>query len=186
MVMCDYCIHLAACPTLSRLNMKWSLKAVQNGDLYCQFFRPTFMPTISMAWTTPAWVAESKCVTRRHWQPVTIRRFSAGTKYLALKSNYGGDALGVGQITENPYKQETSKMSDEDYVMEGFAYMDNEYLRIAIETPLEKAMRSWQYRNELMTVVPFKILEVFPGMRKKYTTDDEIKRCVKALVKAIG
>ncbi|MDD5010254.1 MAG: hypothetical protein PHC68_17875 [Syntrophorhabdaceae bacterium] len=181
MSMCKWCRKSGGC-----IQPEGHLKAVETGELYCDYFKPILMPRISMAWTTPAWVAEQKCVTRRHWKPLTISRFHKGTKYLTVKSNYGGDALGIGEIIVQPFKEQTSRMNNIDYEHEGFAFMDKEYYRIKKDMPLNLAMANWKRRNEIMTVVPFNILEVFPGMKEKYTTDDEIARCVKALVRAIG
>ena len=181
MAMCDYCIHQGKCP-----QPQWATIATQANDLYCDGFRMVQMPTISMAYTSPAWVSQSKTVTRRSWQPVTVKRFHKGTKYIAKRSNYGGEALGVGEITDEPFKQMTSLMDSDDYVKEGFQYMDGQFWKVNKYFPLVNAFNSWKRRGDWMTVVPFKVIEVFPGQMAKYTTDEEIKRCVKALVKAIG
>jgi hypothetical protein len=142
-----------------------------------------------MAWTTPAFVAEMKTVTRRNWKPSTVKRFQKGVQFKAVTSNYGGEVIGIGEIAENPYKQSTRDMDDmDDYIAEGFSYMDSEFAELDDSDllPLYCAMKDWQQKDQMVTVVPFKIVEVFPGMLEKYTTDDEIRRCVKALVKAIG
>lgn len=186
---------------------KVQYKAVNDGVMYCLAFNPANLPTISMAYTTPAWVAEQKEVTRRSWQPSTIRRFQKGTRYLAVSNNYGGTALGIGEITENPFKQRTGNDITLDgmikfYKAEGFHYLDGQWARInnwklpktlSIESmkdfkslPLIEATHRWMNSNVLMTVVPFKVNEVFPCMKDKFTTDDQIKKSVKALVRAIA
>jgi len=121
--------------------------------------------------------------------PSTVKRFLKGVQFKAVTSNYGGEVIGIGEIAENPYKQSTRDMDDvDDYIAEGFSYMDSEFAELDDSDllPLYCAMKDWQEKDQMVTVVPFKIVEVFPGMREKYTTDDEIRRCVKALVKAIG
>lgn len=164
-------------------------KAVNDGVMYCLVFNPVSIPTLSMAYTTPSFVAMEKTVTRRNWQPVTIKRFQVDTRFMAVTSNYGGEALGIGRITENPFKQPTGKMDlSMEYTREGFSYMDDEIIRITGEAdrPLLDATLGWKKRNEILSVVPFEVIEVFPGMEDKYTTDEQIKRCIKALEKAIA
>ena len=74
-----------------------------------------------------------------------------------------------------------------DYYNEGFKYLDERYDSITDEeNTLLYALRRWVDADQIMTVIPFENVEVFPGMVDKYSTDEEIIRCVKALVKAIG
>lgn len=101
---------------------------------------------------------------------------------------YGGQALGIGKMTADPFKQSTRVMPEADYDNEGFAFLDQIYNSIETETdvsPLYSAFIKWQEANQIMTVVPFEIKEVFPKMKEKYSTDEEIIRCVKALVKVL-
>ena len=186
MAMCEYCKRVCDLP-------EWARKATAKEELYCESFSPAFIPTISMAYTSPSWVSCNKTVTRRNWKPITIKKFHKGTKFIAKRSNYGGQALGVGEITREVYRENTEVMGHNDYIAEGFRYMDNELgvipnANTIYETgfPLLDAFTRWKQRAEIMIVVPFKIIEVFPGMEDKYTTPEEIKRCVKALQKAIG
>jgi hypothetical protein len=119
---------------------------------------------------------------------VTFAQYNQGTKALVWnkQARFGGEPIGVLELTENPYKQMTSLMGVDDYLNEGFQYLDKEYYRITKDMPLAESFANWKRRAEWMTVVPFKVLEVFPTCKERYTTDDEIKRCVKALVRAIG
>lgn len=183
MTMCDHCIHHLKCR-----QPQWITIAVQAGDMYCKAFKPVPRPRISMSWTSPAWVSMNKTVTRRNWMPSTVKKFPKGKKFMAVSSNYGGDALGVGEITENPFKQSTKELDWPDYINEGFHYLDREFIRINHKdySPLEDVMDTWRRKDELLTVVPFRVIEIFPGMMDKYTSDSEIKRCVKALVRVIG
>lgn len=186
MSMCDYCINNGACN-----QPYWKQSGVKKYELYCDSFKVFRMPRISMNRTTSAFVTENKEVTRRHWQPVTIKRFKKDTKFLAVQRCYGGEALGVGRLTEDTLKQPTGKMESKEYFDEGFKHLDDEYSRITENNlisghPLIIAFERWIDKNQILTVIPFKVIEVFPGIKEKYSTDEEIIRCVKALVRAIG
>lgn len=181
--MCDYCIHLDC------KQPQWHIKAVVNGDMYCQAFKSWLKRNISMAYVTPSFVTMNKSVTRRNWANVTFAQYHKETKALVWnkQARFGGEPIGVMELTEYPYKENTFIMNDINYIWEGFRYLDARHsVIVPLSRPLLCILDSWRRRAEIMTVVPFKILEVFPGMAPKYSTDDEIKRCVKALVRAIG
>ena len=182
MTMCDYCRNYEC------NQPEWTIKAVVNGDMYCQAFKSWIKRDISMACVTPSFVTGNKSVTRRNWTDRHSRLFTDGTQALVWnkQARFGGEPIGVLELTENPFKQSTGEMTVQDYDMEGFLELDTKYYEIERTMPVKDAMLSWKRRNELLTVVPFKILEVFPGMEAKYTTDNEIIRCGKALRKAIG
>ena len=182
MSMCKYCRKSGGC-----ILPEWYLRAVTKGDMYCDHFKSA-LPRISMNMTTPSFVTMNKVRTRRKWQPATVKRFVKGTKFLGVQRCYGGEALGVGEITDEPFKQNTKEMSEDEYQNEGFDYLDTMFgeLSDGYMIPLFSALQDWRNKAEIMTVVPFRVIEVFPGQMAKYTTDEEIKRCVKALVKAIG
>lgn len=181
MSMCDYCIHHDC------QQPQWHINAVINGDMYCDHFKSWLKRRISMNSVTSAFVTENKNDTRRNWMPSTVKKFPKGTKFLAVSSNYGGEVLGIGEVTENPFKQNTGEMCHDDYVGEGFDYLDREYQECTHNgKPLVEAIIKWIDKEEILTVVQFKILEIFPGMKIKYNKDEEIVRCVKALVKVIG
>ena len=184
MTMCDYCRHDNEC-----MQPQWHISAVNNGDRYCEAFKSWLKRNISMAYVTPSFVTNNKSVTRRDWADVTIRQFKNETKALVWnkQSRFGGEPIGVLELTKNPFKQNTSLMLPLDYVAEGFKYLDEEYSKHHhLDRPLMIVIDKWRESCGVFSVVPFKIVEVFPGMEKKYTTDEEIIRCVKALEKAIG
>ena len=183
MSMCDYCIHHDC------KQPQWHINAVINGDMYCQAFKSWLKRNISMSHVTASFCAERKSITRRNWANVTIRQFHQGTKALVWnkQSRFGGEPIGVLELTENPFKQNTNDMPLSHYVEEGFEYLDDKHTKITYCIPvLAEVFMRWKKKDDIMTVVPFMALEVFPGMKDKYTTDEEIIRCVKALVKAIG
>jgi len=175
---------------------QWHINAVINGDMYCEAFKSWLKRNISMAYVTPSFVTNNKSVTRRNWANVTIKQFKKEIKALVWnkQARFGGEPIGVLELTENPFKQGTNNMTETDYVGEGFQYLDIEYCEIITGKPhltekiypLIETFNTWARRGNMMTVVPFKIIEVFPGIEDKYTTDKEIIRCVKALKKAIG
>ena len=183
MSMCDYCRHHDC------NQPQWHIKAVLNNDMYCQAFKAWLKRNISMANVTSSFCAQEKDITRRNWADVTINLHKKGTKSLVWnkQARFGGEPIGVLELTENPYKQPTGDMTFAQYEFEGFNYLDTRYHEITKKGfPLDEIFQNWRRQDITLTVVPFKILEVFPGMKSKYTTDKEIIRCVKALVKAIA
>ena len=72
-------------------------------------------------------------------------------------------------------------MVDEDYKKEGFFFLEAE----TGNEELWDAFVRWESSGQILTVVPFEVREVFPGMKKKYSTNDEIIKCVKALVREL-
>lgn len=174
-------------------------KAVNDGVMYCEVFNPVALPVISMGRTSPPWVNEEKSVTRRNWTKSTSRLFRKDAYYLALSKQrqFGGQAIGIGRMTADPFKENTgvhfknAETLERFYKAEGFEYLDSNYNRITNalyykdSSPLFEATKRWTKADIPMTVVPFEIKEVFPGMEEKYSTDEEIIRCVKALVKVL-
>jgi len=170
-------------------------KAVNDGVMYCVVFNPVSLPQLSMAYTTPAWVNEAKSVTRRNWSPVTMRKYRNETYYLAMSKQklYGGEPIGIGKLTADPFIERTgvhSKAKDVKafYKAEGFEYLDDRYMEITDyhePCPLMNATGVWILNNTTHTVVPFDILEVFSTMKDKYSTDEIIVKCVKALLREL-
>lgn len=155
--------------------------------MYCLAFKPVALPPISFGWTSPSFVTENKDVTRRNWQPVTVRRFKKDAYFLALnkQQRFGGEAIGIGKMRADTVKQSTADMRDGDYTGEGFYYLDERYHELKGEYPLVNAIGRWRDADQIMSVVPFENIEVFPGCKEKYSTDEEIVRCVKALLKVL-
>ena len=194
MSMCYWCQRKPYCQEMNRK----LYESIDEGKIYCEGFTQDGLPNISMAWTTPAWVTENKEVTRRNWAMPTLRRFKKDATYLAWSKNkmYGGEPIGLGRMTKDAFKESLDKNTvhgmeyfNEFYKAEGFEYLDDRNNEIIGSTTgyrhLHLIAMKWASSNKIMTVVPFKIVEVFPGMKEKYTTDEEIIRCVKALVRAL-
>lgn len=191
MSMCYWCVHLSYCQD----SQKERYKAVDDGVMYCVAFRGRGLPALSMAWTTPAWVNKAKIVTRRNWSVITKRKYRNQSYYMAWsrQARYGGEPIGIGRLTADPFKESTivnSKAEDVKalHKAEGFDYLDSRYMNITDyhePCPLMLATGRWILSDLLYTVVPFEVLEVFPGMQEKYSTDEMIKKAVKALLKEL-
>jgi len=183
MSMCDYCKHHGCSQP------DWHIRAVVEGIMYCPKFKAWLKRNISMAYVTPAFVMDKKSVTRRDWALRTVSQFEFGTKVLVWdkQARFGGQPIGVLQLTENPFKQNTILMEEHEYDDEGFYYLDSRHKEImGGKYVLVDLFDSWRESRDVFTVIRFKTLEVFPGMKDKYTTDEEIIRCVKALRKAFA
>lgn len=179
MSMCYWCRRNTYCQAVE----KALYKAVNDNVMYCDIFNPVALPPISMGRTSPPWVNKEKAVTRRNWMTSTARKFQNDTYYMAWsrQRQFGGEPIGIGKITGDPFRQHTSMMVDDDYVREGFEFLDRKYGKKV----LWDAFIRWEQSRQILTVVPFEVLEVFPGMQKKYSTDDEIVKVVNALLREL-
>lgn len=179
MSMCYWCNNQSYC----RASNRDVFKEIEAGRMYCRGFKASFN-VISMGRTSPPFVNEQKSVTRRDWSKVTARKFQHGQIFIAYSKQvmYGGEPLGIGQLTADPFKQQLNMMVGRDYAREGFEYLDQQ----AGTEELWEAFVRWGSSTYEMTVVPFKILEVFPGMQEMYSTEEEIRKAINALVEAIG
>jgi hypothetical protein len=65
------------------------------------------MKIISFAWTTPALLAGSKCVTRREWDKKYAESFEAGEYVQAFDKSprAGGKCVAIIELTQKPYLQ---------------------------------------------------------------------------------
>lgn len=114
---------------------------------------------ISYAWTTEALLAERKKVTRRDWSREYAARFRAGTAHLAYNRNprIGGKKVGDVRIITPPYPERACDMPDEDYELEGFAYMEERGILINRLTPREY-FEGWRQRRDVLFVVRFDLV----------------------------
>ena len=76
---------------------------------------------ISMAWTTGAFLADKKSVTRRFWTPKYAAKFHAGDIVDAYDKSprNGGKKIGLIRLTKDPYPQKLSDMPDDHFEREG-------------------------------------------------------------------
>lgn len=84
------------------------------------------MNIISFAWTTPAIVARKKTRTRRAWSPPYAAKFRENSICQAYDKGprVGGKLIHLIRIMRDPWIQNTRDLSEDDYALEGFAYLD--------------------------------------------------------------
>ena len=126
------------------------------------------MKIISFAWTTPALIARRKTVTRRDWNSDYARTFRNGDFVQAWNRSprFRGEQVGVIQLTEAPYLEQSGDMPDADYEGEGFAYFDEhpDLLpkgRGSVLTAGESMLDSfnlWKASDEPLWVIRFKVV----------------------------
>jgi hypothetical protein len=80
---------------------------------------------MSFAYTLAPFLAGVKSRTRREWMGDYAKSFKKGVNVVALNRNYmyGGKRIAIIELTADPFVQNTSKMTEEDFVKEGFQYM---------------------------------------------------------------
>jgi len=145
------------------------------------------MMNLSMALVTASFVNEQKGVTRRSWTDSHARKFKKGNQikvYNKSPRNHG-EVVGYAEILEWPYRERTGvRKVDELYVDEGFKFLDDQYNPIG--RPLYDLTKKWIKDNLEYWVLEIEPTEILPGMVEKYSTEDEISRCVHALIKQFG
>lgn len=104
------------------------------------------MMIISFAWTSEAFKAGRKTKTRREWTEDYANRFKIGDicKAYDRQPRFGGKQIGE-LIVESLTYEDIRLMPDSDYELEGFAYLEEQGLKIWNKHPRE-AFEDW--RNE--------------------------------------
>lgn len=87
---------------------------------------------ISFAYTTPAFLARRKTVTRRDWDDDYARSFMVGRVFSAFdkQPRFGGVRIGRARVVAID-KQPLVQMPDSDYEAEGFAYDRVHFSRVS-------------------------------------------------------
>jgi len=113
------------------------------------------MMIISMAWTKDAYRAGRKTRTRRQWTDNYAKRFKVGSFFQGYDKSpqWGGKKLGESQIVAIK-KEHISLMPDEDFIKEGFSYMQERGIKIWDKEPW-KAFNDWRKDDETYYVVDF-------------------------------
>lgn len=116
------------------------------------------MKWISFAWTLEPLLEGVKSVTRRAWKPKYAARFHKGDLVIAYDKmpHHGGKRVALLKLTHDPYLESTIKLPEEDYVNEGFAFMEEQGLTIKGETPAVFWLR-WMAEPEDLFVIRFKV-----------------------------
>ena len=116
---------------------------------------------ISFAWTTPALLAGAKTCTRRTWSGKYAKAFHAGQLVDAYDRQpcYGGKKVATIRLTADPYLESTGLMTEQDYIDEGFQWMEDQGT-VMRKLPPRQFFDNWRDSNELVYVVRFKLLRI--------------------------
>ena len=119
------------------------------------------MKEISFSWTTTAFLAGVKTVTRREWNDSYAKTFKKGEIVAAYdkQRRFGGHKIGLIKLTQAPYKENITDMPKEDWVAEGFALMVAENKLMNGRTPWSFYKR-WIGEGKDLWVVRFKVMEI--------------------------
>jgi hypothetical protein len=118
------------------------------------------MMIISFAWTTSAFLAGRKTRTRRDWLEDYAKRFHVGDLVQAWdRVPRVRDAKRVGTIRITGIKKEPiSAMPDEDFEKEGFAYMEEQGIKMWGMNARE-SFENWRSKEREYYVVDFEKVE---------------------------
>jgi len=119
------------------------------------------MAIIAFTWTTAALLERAKNRTRRNWDAAYAARFRGGMRMEAWDRSplYGGIFLGFIRLTEAPFQELTSEMTEDDYEVEGLLWMEQHGLLIRKQPPRE-FFENWKRENESVYVVDFQPLDL--------------------------
>lgn len=80
----------------------------------------------SEGYVWPSFVANAKSVTRRNWKPQTAKAYVKGAEFDAYDTApfVGGKIIGRARVTHGVYLERLKDCPDEDYVAEGFAWLN--------------------------------------------------------------
>ena len=110
---------------------------------------------ISMAWVGEAYVSGRKTRTRRKWVDAYAKRFKVGDFFQVYNKSPRMKGRKIGESQVLGIKQEhISLMPDEDFEKEGFAYMEEEGLKIWGKEP-RQAFEDWRRMDETYYIVDF-------------------------------
>ena len=87
---------------------------------------------LSFAWTAEAFISGRKKRTRRDWDETYAAFFKPGIVHRGYNRSprVGGHSIGNFTVPHYPRKGNTADMTEEDYELEGFAYMEEHGLMI--------------------------------------------------------
>ncbi len=86
------------------------------------------MKEISFNWTVTAFLSGHKTVTRRDWKDSYAKTFKKGEIVAAYSKQrrFGGKKIGLIKLTQDPYKQSTANLTDDDWFEEGMHVLEGE------------------------------------------------------------
>lgn len=124
------------------------------------------MRIISFSYTTPALLAGRKSVTRREWSDKYAAGFHKGDLIQAYNRSprNGGERVAYIELTQDPYRELTWDMPDEDYDREGFKYFaENPDVEVPVTFAPEDGdwlehFKAWRREAEYLWVIRFELL----------------------------
>ncbi len=123
------------------------------------------MRIISFAYTTPAFQARAKNVTRRMWQAQYAKRWKVGEEAIGYSRQplYGGEPIGTIRV-EFLAREPIATMPDSDYEAEGFRWLHEHGIPAPKSSGFEDfswaSFERWRQSGVTPWVVRFEILEV--------------------------
>ena len=113
------------------------------------------MKIISMAWTSAAFKAGRKWVTRRDWTREYAARFKVDDvcQVFDRSPRFGGRRIGFLKILSLTYEP-MKLMPSFDFELEGFAFMEERGLKIWGREP-RQAFEDWRREDKFYWVVRF-------------------------------
>lgn len=113
------------------------------------------MMIISFSWTTDAFLADRKTVTRREWTTDYAKRFKPRDicKAYDKQPRFGGKQIGLIKVRSLTYEN-IKAMPNSDFENEGFAYMEEQGLKIWKKSP-RHAFKDWRNDGGMYWVLRF-------------------------------
>jgi hypothetical protein len=116
---------------------------------------------ISFAWTTRALIEGHKLVTRRTWTDNYAAQFNQGDLVTVYdkRPNWGGRPVAIIRLTQTPYRQMSDKVSQLDWKLEGFAWMEAHGMKVGKVSP-KQLWKQWHDEPENFWVIRFEVVEI--------------------------
>ncbi|MBE3122058.1 MAG: hypothetical protein IMZ58_07635 [Thermoplasmata archaeon] len=110
---------------------------------------------ISFAWTTDAFLANVKDMTRRYWKDSYAKSIQHLQFMIAMDKMPYAHGKPIGQIiVHEKYQQRTSQLTELDYEREGLLWMEKNNLKIKGQHPRE-FFDEWKKKDDLVWVLEF-------------------------------
>ncbi len=126
-------------------------------------------PLIPFTWTIPALLAGQKIMIRLDGIDDDFPGFLAGHFVWAYDylPHYGGSPLATLHLMDDPYMESTIELTDQDYVDEGFAFLEQFLVLVPARIhPLRKYFEIWKSMDYPLRVLQFEVVELTPEGRR--------------------
>ena len=124
------------------------------------------MMIISMAWTTAAFRARAKSVTRRSWGVEYALRLREGQRLQVYDRSprVHGKQIGIIELTRRPYLEDIAVAPDSDYEAEGFRFYEEHPELLSAGAPWRSiswdTWLTWKQTGGKLWVVRFKVIGI--------------------------